>query len=134
MAEEYNPNIHHSFVRDIPINIVTKFLVQKGVVKDEHNATLLYKHDIGEAFNHGANIRMTWEGFMLIVSKRMFRDALLQVTKTIQKIANKNPTHSTEERNLVLNISEYQRRFMINLNATHKKKDTLVMKSLDNIK
>jgi len=32
MAEEYNPNIHHSFVRDIPLPIVTKFLVKKGVV------------------------------------------------------------------------------------------------------
>jgi len=77
MAEEYNPNIHHSFVRDIPLPIVTKFLVKKGVVQDEHNANMLYKHDIGDSMVHGANLKMSWDDFMLIVSKRMFRDALL---------------------------------------------------------
>ena len=38
MAEEFNPDIHHSFIRDLPIGIVTEFLVRKRIALDNHNA------------------------------------------------------------------------------------------------
>jgi hypothetical protein len=104
MAEIYNSNIHHSFVRDIPTSIVTQFLVDKGVVQDEFNAQRLYSHDLGEGGvgqgccktdhvlenNQFLKTSMSWEEFMQIFSKRMFRDALLQITKQINKIGAKS--------------------------------------------
>jgi hypothetical protein len=38
LAEIYNPHLHSNFIRDIPAHIITNFLVQKNVVRDEHNA------------------------------------------------------------------------------------------------
>ena len=64
MAEIYNSNIHHSFVRDIPTSIVTKFLVEKGVVQDEFNANMLYSHDVGDHLVNGRACMMSWEEFM----------------------------------------------------------------------
>ena len=85
LAEEYQSHLHHSFVRDVPLDLVTKLFVKKGIVKDEFNAHQLFKHDLGEHILSGENNRMmSREEFLMIFSKRMFRDALLQVTGKIQ--------------------------------------------------
>jgi len=36
IAVIYNPNLHYSFINDVPEPIVTKFLIKKGVVMDEN--------------------------------------------------------------------------------------------------
>jgi len=58
--------------------MVTRFFIKKGISKDEYNAHQLFKHDIGEhILSNQNNKMMSREEFMMIFSKRMFRDALL---------------------------------------------------------
>ena len=43
MAHQYNQNIDPSFINDLPIEIVTSFLIAKGVVMTRNEADHLYK-------------------------------------------------------------------------------------------
>ena len=102
LANEWKPDIHHRFVRDVPISIVSKFLIKKGIVPDEYNALQLYIDDLGEDIVH-KNV-ICRDDFMQIFSKRMFRDALLQVTKKIDLVGSEK---YRESQSLVLRINEF---------------------------
>lgn len=43
MAILFNPNLHHTFINDIPTKIVTQFLIKKGVADDRQQCSALYK-------------------------------------------------------------------------------------------
>ena len=38
LASIYNPKINHAFIRDIPTDIVSKFLIEKAICQDDFNA------------------------------------------------------------------------------------------------
>ena len=71
MAFVFNPNLHSNFIRDIPAQIITNFLVEKNIVKDEYNANQLYAYDIGRVIRKKELI--SYDDFMKIFAKRMFR-------------------------------------------------------------
>ena len=87
---------HASHVRAVDTNLVTQHLIKKGIVSDDYNASMLYREEYteddpahqGEA--ESKHKSLTYEEFMSIFSKRMFRDALLRVTDRIDKIVSIN--------------------------------------------
>ena len=38
LANVYNPKINHAFVRDIPTDVISKFLIEKNICLDDFNA------------------------------------------------------------------------------------------------
>ena len=48
LAKQYKPDIHYSFVNDLPIGLVSNFMVSKGVVPHTTEALRLFKQDIRE--------------------------------------------------------------------------------------
>lgn len=102
-----------SLVRKVESSFVTQLLIKKGIVSDEFNAQILYKMDKEFANNqdHKAKIKeLTYEDFMAIFSKRMFRDALLRVTDRINKVSSekhKQETGEEDAKSLILKIYEF---------------------------
>ena len=90
LAQSYNPDIHYSFITDLPVSLVTDFLICKQIVPNNTEAFRLYKTDIREYELQGSRYkRMAFEDFMNIFNKRMFVDALMRV---ILKIENTGGT------------------------------------------
>lgn len=84
MAIKYNPKINHNFIRDLPTEIISKFLIEKGIVQDEFNAHQLFINDIGsDDAQIYKNPMLKWEEFMQIFSSRMFKHALLKIVNRI---------------------------------------------------
>lgn len=112
---------HASHVRAVDTHLVTQLLIKKGIVSDDYNASLLYRAEQAEDdHSHTGNAAdmkcktISYEEFMSIFSRRMFRDALLRVTDRIDKVAsvtNKGREGtSADAQSLVLKIYAFQRR------------------------
>ena len=70
---------------DIPVDMVTNMLVEKGIVPDKHQAARLYKSDIRAYLELGTKYkRMQIDEFMNLFNKRMFVSALLKVINLIE--------------------------------------------------
>lgn len=85
MATTYDNNMDPSFINELPTEIVSSFLVRKGVVMNANEAANLYKLTNITTQGHTKLKRINKADFMKIFCRYMFIDALLKVTKQIQK-------------------------------------------------
>ena len=97
MATAFNPSVHYSFINDLPIRLVTEFLVKKRVVHDAHNAHMLYTQDIRQYQIQGPSLKsVAYDDFMAIFCKRMFVHTLLEVIKKIENLGGGEKTQSNK--------------------------------------
>lgn len=86
LAKVHKPDIHFSFVNDLPLDLVSKFMVKKGIVPHTTGALRMFKQEIRECqIQVSLYKRVNYEDFMNIFNKRMFVDALMRVIKKIQQ-------------------------------------------------
>lgn len=105
MAVIYDPNLHHSFINDIPIKIVKKFLIDRGVAASNEHCLSLFK--VANVSSKQTSISRP--DFHKIFTRFMFVNALVKVADFIDtggrtnKPKDENDTSS--EVPLVLKIS-----------------------------
>lgn len=81
MAIIFNPNLHHTFINDIPIKIVTEFLIKKGVVNDKEQCLGLYR----ATYVNTGQLSMSKQDFIKIFTRFMFISSLIKVANIIDK-------------------------------------------------
>lgn len=82
------------FVKEVDSTLVTRLLIEKGIITDEYNAQRLYRSDkyqLEENKNDMKRIKsITLEEFMAMFSKRLFKYALTKTTDKIKLLGLKN--------------------------------------------
>jgi len=97
MATAFNPGVHYSFINDLPIRLVTQFLIKKRVVLSAHNAHMLYTQDVRQYQIQGPSLKsLAYDDFMAIFCKRMFVYTLLEVIKKIENVGSGEKTQSNK--------------------------------------
>ena len=114
LAKSHKPDIHYSFVNDLPVGLVSNFMVEKGIVPHTTEALRLFKQDIRECETLGSQYkRMNYEDFMNIFNKRMFVNALMCVIQKIQKTGGTSKSGDPDEIPLALKINQFERQFIM---------------------
>lgn len=112
MAIQFDKNIHHTFINDIPEEIVTSFLIQKDVVQNKEKAMQLYKVTHVNMQGHNFIKSISKNDFMKMFCRYMFVDALIKVTHEIDQTGSvniKTGENLSQEIPLVLKINQFER-------------------------
>ena len=111
IARQHNEDTDPKFINEAPVDLVTKFLIKKGLVHTENEAEHLYKITNVAAEGLHKLKKVTREDFYKIFVRFIFIHALINVTKQIDKSGGTGLNGATLNRliPLPLKINQYER-------------------------